>query len=84
MTSSLLRQVKTHYNYYEYSSFYKPTTPSIRLKIVFQSILSGTYGCKGGGTLSFPSACSTILAATDMYKGKPQQRHKHTVQSLLL
>ena len=26
MTSSLLHQVKAHYNYYEYSSFYKPTT----------------------------------------------------------
>ena len=25
-TSSLLRQVKTRYNSYEYSSFYKPTT----------------------------------------------------------
>ena len=25
-TSSLLHQVKTRYNYYEYSSFYKPTT----------------------------------------------------------
>ena len=26
MTSSLLHQVKARYNYYEYSSFYKPTT----------------------------------------------------------
>ena len=25
MTSSLLHQVKAHYNYYEYSSFFKPT-----------------------------------------------------------
>ena len=25
-TSSLLHQVKARYNYYEYSSFYKPTT----------------------------------------------------------
>ena len=26
MTSSLLHQVKARYNYYEYSSFYEPTT----------------------------------------------------------
>ena len=26
MTSSLLHQVKARYNYYEYSSFYNPTT----------------------------------------------------------
>lgn len=34
--------------------------PSIRLKIAFRSIPSGTYGWKGAGTLSFPSACSSI------------------------
>ena len=47
--------------------------PSIRLKIAFWSIPSGTQDWKGGGTLSFPSTRSTILAATDMHKGKPQQ-----------
>ena len=35
-------------------------------------------------SFSLSSPRSAILAATYIYKGKPQQRHKHAVQSLLL
>ena len=45
MTSSLLHQVKVCYNYYEYSSFYKPTmqnkfafTPSKNALIIIMNI----------------------------------------------
>ena len=46
MTSSLLYQVKVRYNYYEYSSFYKPTaqnnkfafTPSKNALIIIMNI----------------------------------------------
>ena len=45
MTSSLLHQVKARYNYFEYSSFYKPTTqnklsftPSKKALIVIMNI----------------------------------------------
>ena len=45
MTSSLLHQVKVHYNYYEYSSFVKPTpqnkfafTPSKHALIIIMNI----------------------------------------------
>ena len=44
-TSSLLHQVKARYNYYEYSSFYKPTmqnkftfTPSKNTVIIIMNI----------------------------------------------
>ena len=44
-TSSLLHQVKARYNYYEYSSFYKPTmqnkfafTPSKNALIIIMNI----------------------------------------------
>ena len=45
MTSSLLHQVKAHYNYFEYSSFFKPTpqnkfafTPSKNALIIIMNI----------------------------------------------
>ena len=58
-TSSLLHQVKTHYNSYEYSSFYKPITqnkfaftPSKNALIIIMNILR---------SLSQPGKTSSLL-----------------------
>ena len=62
--------------------------PSIRLKIAFRSIPSGTYGWKGGGTLSFEliPLClfHQILVATDMYKLRETTAKAQTYSAVIV